>query len=45
VEATLIDGDEIDITVAGDTRTLQPRSPLHVSRSSAAFRGAVDVDA
>lgn len=45
VEATLIDGDEIDITVAGDTRTLQPRSPLRVGRSSAVFRGAVDVDA
>ncbi|WP_336490368.1 glycoside hydrolase family 65 protein [Methylobacterium nigriterrae] len=45
VEATLIEGDAMDITVAGLTRNLKLRSPLRIDLSSEAFRGVTDVDA
>ncbi|GEP07237.1 glycoside hydrolase family 65 protein [Methylobacterium oxalidis] len=43
VEATLIDGDPMDITVAGLTRNLEARSSLRVDLPSEAFRGVAEV--
>ncbi|MDR7036044.1 trehalose/maltose hydrolase-like predicted phosphorylase [Methylobacterium sp. BE186] len=45
VEATLIEGDEMYITVAGLRLNVKPRSTLRVDLSSEAFRGVADVDA
>ncbi|MHB2210746.1 glycoside hydrolase family 65 protein [Methylobacterium sp. CM6257] len=44
VEATLIEGDAMDITVGGNTDNLKPQSPLRISVLSKAMRGLADVD-
>ncbi|MEA1834898.1 glycosyl hydrolase family 65 protein [Methylobacterium durans] len=45
VEATLIEGDAMDITVAGLTQTLNARSPLRVDLSSEALPSVAEVEA
>ncbi|AWN42888.1 glycoside hydrolase family 65 protein [Methylobacterium durans] len=45
VEATLIEGDAMDITIAGLTQTLNARSPLRVDLSSEALPSVAEVEA